>query len=360
MARTICPICQQSCDDAEFEPHEGRQVCPRCAENLRIKHASAELAEMRDIRNRYPRPPRRITPAVRAAYLRQNSLQRLWLYIGGALTIALIPALRYWSENYELLPLTFWYPRMALLMGLPEHIGGSETYAVQLVYHPGVDVFYDEHPGAGIHGSKPDPRGIRGPKPFATPLQLTSDEARLAQLYMKAHQGFTYVHVSPRDEREFVGQWANQGQGLPAKIVELQERHANLGWPLGSLAVLGWVSALAHHVHMLKKVRIYRDGVFVLATESARFGLFQNEILDKAIDFTKVAKIWTILKLHINVIYLVRTPHHPDTLVLQLAKHTEPWYVDGKLVVCYLPNRPGEAVLVPSDVGLRLALEKER
>ncbi|MCK6473118.1 MAG: hypothetical protein L6R28_15345 [Planctomycetes bacterium] len=121
------------------------------------------------------------------------------------------------------------------------------------------------------------------------------------------------------------------------------------------LAAGGLLAFVLHRLLSERRLRIYRKGDFVLAEEALRIEIFRSEAFDQITDWLNVGRAWMVLRLHLGVIYLARLPGDPRWHVLQMAPDTAPWYVKGKLVVCRLPDSPGRVVLVPAEVGVRLA-----
>ena len=142
---------------------------------------------------------------------------------------------------------------------------------------------------------------------------------------------------------------------MDGRVEEKVKRNDDLVFMFVVMALLGWASAFVNAYFMRRKVRIFRDGTFVLADSALTVDVFQKDSFGRATSLFKLGKAWMILKLHLNVLYLVRIPSHPGLMIMQLAPKVVPWHVDGKMVVCYLPSHPEQAVLVPNDIGIRMA-----
>lgn len=339
MSRVLCSRCKQACDFDDLRGVGGVKVCGVCADAL-LKAATP--VRQTTILDRYPPPPREITAAVRHAYLAQNRRGRVWLYFVGALSVLVQPLIHVLSEHYEIAPLREYVLEPAEFTELPprevleqdlerQRSGEPVSYAVTFVYYNAL-------------------------KQRRTVLRyLAPDEALALRAFANAHGGKVSVHRPDREWFDFIGSWEYGGRGAEGRMTALNDRNVSLSASMLFMAVLGWFSAGVNAWWMRRKIGVYKRGIFVLADSALKVDVFQRELFDHAMDYFKLGKAWAILKLHLNVLYLLRTPKHDGMLVLQLAKGVEPWYLNGKVVVCFLPDKPGQAVLVPSDIGARLA-----
>lgn len=356
MGLAICPHCMQSSEEGDFMEYEGKPVCPSCMMDLRDGELRIEAQELR----RFPTAPREVTPAIRKAYMGQNQSERVWLYVMGAVLLAIQPAIHLLSEKYEIEPLRHWGGTSAYIGDLPsvEEIRKRRDAAqtptdtkcsATVVYYTGYDqirkrpiklVSQDDDPG--------------GTEKIAQPRSFSYEEALALWSHAEGKEIVVPLHYSLTEPSMFVGSWEYGGKGRDGKIAAIRNRNWGYTFTASLAALLGWISALIHARRMARKVWIFRNGSLIVSTSNRRIDVFRREFFDHAISFTKLGKAWMILKLHLNVLYLVRTPKHSETLIMQLAPRVAPWTVHGDVVVCYLPSDPNQAVLVPADVGTRL------
>ncbi len=351
----ICSACAQRCTASEIIPYQGQSLCPDCYERRVTRELRQEARELKG----YPAAPRQISKAVRNAYLGQNRSERYWLYAIGAILILIQPFVHLVSYTLEIEPLTRFARTSAFIGGLPdlktlrELKGASKdldalTYQATVVYFTGVDNFRNRPVEVASPGG--DPGAV---KKLAQSRCFTFEEA-LAARERVGKDGFWDVYFRPESPYLYVGSWEYDGGGRDGKISSIRLRNVRYTLTSVLLSLLGWVSAFFHAHRMQRKIHIFREGSFIVADSAQRVDVFRRELFDRAIGFTKLGKAWMILKLHLNVLYFIRTPKHRDTLILQLPPRVEPWTVNGGVVVCYLPFKPECAILVPAEVGTRL------
>ena len=372
MALITCPKCKKDCEDHAIRRVGHQVVCPTCAESLKSKPTTLQPAG--DVLSNFPKAPRPVTEAVRHGYLSQNAGRRTWMWVWGIGALLAIPGLAVYSDLYEIGPLRKWPNAHAKVGGLPEakkilaeraehdaKVAESDeelpplSYNCSVVFWSGEDLYALKLRRRPFPDVNPESRPSN-PKLFQVPCEVTADEALRIHESLKRNQQFAQVWYRFGEGTDMIGAWAYDGKGVHGRIAELRQRNRNLSIGFFVMAVLGFISAMAHRMLMAGKVKIYRDGTFVLADSVTRIDVFQREYFDAAMDWISLGKVWFILKLHLNILYLVRTPRHQGMLILQMAPGVAPWHVDGKMVVCYLPDDPDTAVLIPNDVGQRLSI----